>query len=202
MNAENAIDTVVRKVLMLFVDVVCFFVDDFTGPEDCTRLLHRWSNETTTMAPPRVIFISNTVGVGKALCMVPKTSRWVQLSSGRGRSHCVARSKTLRTAIMREVSLRRKDKLASRVRLSTTHLSAMFRLALRHFAKCDRSEFNFILASRTMNNVDHDFNQLLVNFLTLCLQKNVEIDTALSFIASALVLDSLPPGMHCKSKLG
>ncbi|KAF7910009.1 uncharacterized protein EAF01_003727 [Botrytis porri] len=78
---------------------------------------------------------------------------------------------------------------------SIRHFKAFFHFAIRHFCSNEDSNFSFIEASRFSNPVSESFLAHLTLFL-----KNVDRKQLLNFgvpiIASALVFDSYPPGMH------
>jgi hypothetical protein len=90
---------------------------------------------------------------------------------------------------------RRENQLA----FSADHLRAFFHLACAHFAKDIISPFSFIKASREPNPVPPALSSHLTYFLKKIKLSEV-MDFAVPVIASALTLDSYPPGMHSKFK--
>ncbi|KAI9676515.1 MAG: hypothetical protein M1817_000673 [Caeruleum heppii] len=54
----------------------------------------------------------------------------------------------------------------------------------------------FVTAARKINELTSDFQGHLSNFMTLGIRLRVPYDSLASFIASSLLMDSYPPGMH------
>ncbi|KAF7445907.1 Patatin domain containing protein [Pyrenophora tritici-repentis] len=79
---------------------------------------------------------------------------------------------------------------------SAYHLNVFFESALRHVATCASLPFNFILATRQYNRIEDHLWLYLQNFLELCAANHTNKKAALEYVASAFMLDSLPPGMH------
>jgi hypothetical protein len=102
------------------------------------------------------------------------------------RSHIISSSK----AIQRR---RREYHMA----FSADHLRAFFHLACDHFARDIVSPFSFIKASRGPNPIPPALSSHLTYFMKKVKASEV-IDFAVPVIASALTLDSYPPGMHSK----
>ncbi|OAL56160.1 FabD/lysophospholipase-like protein, partial [Pyrenochaeta sp. DS3sAY3a] len=79
---------------------------------------------------------------------------------------------------------------------SATHLHVLFEAALKHVAGSITTRFNFVHASRRFNPVEDDFVHHLEDFLCLSSKLSIDEKSLLKYLASAIVLDSLPPGTH------
>jgi hypothetical protein len=82
---------------------------------------------------------------------------------------------------------------------SATHLVVLFETALQHTSKSIIDEFSFIRAARQHNKIDNQFVYHLGTFLRLCTESQVSREFILRYMASAILMDSLPPEMHRKS---
>ena len=105
--------------------------------------------------------------------------------------------KLIKTRIFKdsnEIQARRKD---AQVAFSTTHFQAFFKFATIHFCSDIVSPFSFIDASRVPNPVPAEIMSHIGLFLKQVDQRQV-LNFAVPIIASALVFDSYPSGMHGK----
>ncbi|KAJ8067019.1 hypothetical protein OCU04_004399 [Sclerotinia nivalis] len=87
-----------------------------------------------------------------------------------------------------------------RVAFSIRHFKAFFQMAIRHFCLNGDTSFSFIEASRASNPISEDFLVHLTSFLQNVDRKQL-LNFAVPVIASALVFDSYPPGMHAFNPL-
>ncbi len=102
---------------------------------------------------------------------------------------------TIRELIQRKSSEVRIRRMEAKLDFSARQLKALFHAACDHLAANWESPFSFIAATRSRNPVPSGFATHLMNFL----RNTSDIkDFAVPIIASALNLDSHPPGMHCK----
>jgi hypothetical protein len=197
---ESLVDTVISRVLLLFTDVICIFLDDFPTPGEGIHLIQRWTEAVQSIRPwkPQVILITscgpmnidilNTITFGEArhVRLRPRNSNHSQFHRHRG----------LKRIILQNIETVQKRKVVCKRLFSAKHVNVLFKLALQHAAKCILPNFDFILATRRLNEVDDHFTHHLKIFLELCAAKNTSRDVILQYIASAVILDSLPPGMH------
>ena len=103
--------------------------------------------------------------------------------------------KELRNRILgesNEVQLRRREAL---VAFSVHHFKSFFHLASDHFCSDIVSPFSFVRASRVHNPVPTEFASHLTTFLK-SVKPSQLLNFAVQVIASALVFDSYPSGMH------
>lgn len=108
------------------------------------------------------------------------------------------RSKTSRFRPLRDLlnrrSLSAKEKRQENGFLfSAEHWVAFFASAVAHIAHDDAEPFDFVQQS---NEVDDDFAEHVGNFLKLTAFYKLSYEIAASFIASTILMDAYPPGMH------
>lgn len=196
---RSIVDTTVSKLLLLFVDVVCLFLDDFATRETGFRLFQQWVEEGQFARPwsPKVIFVTSRErqttlpSFGEAQPIVATLER-------KKFSHAFDYA-GLRSIILENVQVARDSRKTSRMHFSAVHLRTLFETGLQHTAKYLVIGFDFIQATRHCNKIDASFTQHLQGFLQLCAATDTGQDTTIYIMASALLLDSLPPGMHRES---
>jgi hypothetical protein len=200
--AEPLIDTFISKVILSFTDVVCLFLDDFQAPEEGNRLLQRWSDLLQLRQPwqPRVIVVTSrgqldqitlsTLAFGDLLHIRLRTNV---------KKHTIHhRYRALKTSILQSTDAVRKRRIDCNRLFSASHLNVLFELNLQHVASRVQPDFDFIVAARQLNPIDDYFTYHLDNFLELCKVHSASDEFILHYLASVIILDSLPPGMHRK----
>ncbi|KAJ5022557.1 acyl transferase/acyl hydrolase/lysophospholipase [Bipolaris maydis] len=199
-TAETFVETMVGKLLTLFVDVICIFLDDFSTPEEGIHFLQRCGHHSSMSQDwkPQVILVSSRAYKRKGNFSLPIFSsiQRVVLPKQSRKTLSASRYFTLKKVIDSSVKMVRKGRDTSKMLYSASHLNAFFELALEHVATCASAPFNFIIASRQRNRIEKDLRANLRHFLALCTTNHVSKEATLKHIASALMLDSLPPGMH------
>lgn len=112
----------------------------------------------------------------------------------------LARHQRLKDALLRQSDDAHDVRFHQYSQFSATHIGGFFRLAVEHTVKTFTQPFDFIEASRKGNEVSEELADHLLNLLQLGLKSNVLYEDLASFIASAILLDSYPPGMHRKPR--
>ncbi|KAI9766696.1 MAG: hypothetical protein M1840_006340 [Geoglossum simile] len=154
------------------------------------------------MIRPRVIIVTtestDSAYVIENLPMLSKSFTSVRIINLRdiNQVSSTARHLPLKDALLREADVARQARIEDRTLFSATHLCKFFERALEQIAKVPDDPFDFICASREGNEVDSEFRFHLRTFLRLCLKYAVPLDPIVSFIASAILMDNFPPGMH------
>ncbi|CAN9279721.1 unnamed protein product [Alternaria alternata] len=199
-EADLFVETVVGKLLLPFVDVVCLFLDDFSTREAGIRFLQRCGRHSRLSLgwKPQVILASSSTYRHKGslgLPMFGSIQRVVLPANGR-KTLSSSRFRALKNTILTSVKTVRKRRSASKTLYSAYHLNAFFESVLRHVATHASSPFSFILATRECNQIQDRLWLCLRDFLRLCAANHTSQEAALEYMASALMLDSLPPGMH------
>ena len=200
--ANSCVEIVVGRLLLPFIDVVCLFLDDFSTREAGIRFLQRCGRHSRLSLgwKPQVILASSSTYRQKGslgLPMFGSIQRVVLPADGR-KTLSSSRFRALKNTILTSVKTVRKRRNASKTLYSAYHLNAFFESALRHVATRASSPFSFILATRECNQVQDRLWLCLRDFLRLCAANHTSQEATLEYMASALMLDSLPPGMHRK----
>ena len=79
---------------------------------------------------------------------------------------------------------------------SARHLAAFFDRASRDVLAGTEDAFDFVVASWKDNPVGLHFADHVCTFVQLCRHGSIPEGMVVSFIASAILMDSYPPGMH------
>lgn len=220
-RAESAISDVYPRLLSPLADVFCLFLTDFGGLRPVARFLARWiDQEQPSTDPestlPHVVVVADetlTRGAGKEearnallLAIREETSKDVL-------EHVAAidlftllpeqvsnetRYRQVRDRLLRSSDQARKSRAEERMLFSATHFAALFRAASAHLADSPDAPFDFVKASRMHNAVEPQLDEHLSNFLAQITSSSQLIEFAAPMVASALFLDSYPPGAHGK----
>jgi hypothetical protein len=105
--------------------------------------------------------------------------------------------KVLRTRILQESQDIQHKRRGENVAFSSRHFTTFLHSACDSFATDLLTPFSFLKASREPNPVPQNLAIHLCTFLRTASRKTLA--SYIPIIASALTLDSYPPGMHCKS---
>jgi hypothetical protein len=107
--------------------------------------------------------------------------------------------KALRLRILDDSSELHSRRQQAQIAFSANHFKAFFHLASDHFCSDMVSPFNFVRASRLHNPIPMELTSHLSTFIKQVDPLQV-LNFAVPVIASALVFNSYPPGMHGMSK--
>ncbi|EOA87842.1 uncharacterized protein SETTUDRAFT_161055 [Exserohilum turcica Et28A] len=193
------VEIIVGRLLLSFIDVVCLFLDDFSTREEGIQFLQRCDNHAKLSGgwKPRVILITSSTYRHRGYLGLTTfgSIQRVVLPAPRRKAPS-SRFFALERAILSSVEMVRKSRSASRMLYSAHHLNVFFESALGHTASCISTPFNFIFATRQCNPVEDHLWLYLQKFLGLCITSQMSQEATLEYMASAIMLDSLPPGMH------
>ncbi|KAF1357985.1 FabD/lysophospholipase-like protein [Lizonia empirigonia] len=219
-RAESEISDVYPHLLFPFADVFCLFVADFGSLKAVARFLARWLDHDRPPASPKSALPSVVVVADEPLTTAEGTDearRAVLLAIGEETSkdlleHVAAinilgllprnlvstttRYRHVRDRVLRSSDQARKSRADARMLFSATHLAALMRSASAHFAGAVDEPFDLVKASRMHNPVDPQLDEHLSNFLVQITLSSQLIEFAAPMVASALFLDSYPPGAH------
>jgi hypothetical protein len=192
LSHDCVMNATLSQVVFMFVDVVCLFLDDFATQKDGLDFFERWIKPQGRFWKwkPKVIVVTNREPVPNI-----EEARQVTLIAKPSNTSIY---RSLQKSILHDLNIVRRDRNACRMAFSATHLVAFFELALRHISKSVIEKFDFIHASRQFNEIDERFESHLTNFLRLCFKNSASNQFSIRYIASAMVMDSFPPGMHRK----
>jgi hypothetical protein len=203
--SRRVADKVTSTLIMLFVDVICVFLDDFPSHKDGFTLLQQWASEThsTRSSCPKIIFITRQQGINtnnlELEGFIDKDVRHLTLPRRTGPEKTRSGYAILYDAIHSDIHVTRRRKQRARSLLSAVHLNRFFICALRHVSHSIHTPFDFIAATREYNPVGTELNRHVETFVRLSNNGCSSPVAIAAHIASALLLDSLPPGMHSKT---
>jgi hypothetical protein len=204
----DLLEDILARLLFRFTDIICLFADDCGGLLGARCLLSGWAKRnkqrTGNLWRPHVVVASRLTRVEdeKIMSHAFKDDSDLQQAfasiamiavpiEGIGRSG-------LGEYLRRTIVLAREERASASVLFSAQHTNAFFQQALRHFIQHPIEPFDFVRASRYGNEVTEDIAMHLENFLQLTRTYEVPSLAACSFVASALLVDAYPPGMHSK----
>ena len=214
---QDLIDTIQARLLAMFVDVVCIFADDCGGLPGVVAKLTTWAKHNSASSlpstvRPRVLVVTSMPGEifdSEVLRFRSQLFSTATFSSCFFSLNVINRLPKPRTAsksdfttlewlLAQETIAARQTRLDSHTLFSSIHLATFFEKALVRFAKMPKTTFNFIRASREGNMVNSEFQDHISIFLSLSLENKLPNNIPVPFIASAIMFNSFPPGMHCK----
>ena len=214
-------DVAHARLFSLFVDIICIFADDFHEFEDVVSRIRTWAalgraSGQFHMARPKVIIVKQGAGPGPSPTYDLLESEYLQhnlsqpdivaffssitvLHLADEQISSLARHRPLKELIQRQTDEIRHIKQSTGCLFSALHLTWYFGEAVKHTARTEVDLFDYVASSRLANPISTDFSRHLINFLRLATQCNISEDTWSSYIASVILFDAYPQGMHCES---
>lgn len=206
-------DILHARLLFLFSDVVCVFVDDFPSLEDSALQLIRWArigsaSSLASHVRPRVIIVITDS------CVPPESAeRCIESFCHSVYEGCQdglddtfgsieilplgsSQPSQLKKVIGNQTMNMSNVRQHYNVRFSATHLGAFFKQAVAHLGKSVEAPFNFLSVARAGNPVDDDLLHHLTNFLRLAQKSKIASRDLTLYISSAFLMDAYPPEMH------
>ena len=208
----NVRNQLYRQLLMPFVHLCCFFVEDFEGADTLKAMWDDWINfpdiDQSSFRPRVMIVLTDPANkTGKdeivSACAhngIKQFASSITVLDLRSRSQLcpAARFEPLRRNIQVELNLTLEHSRELQLQLSAIHLEALITSAVQQVAYRSNIPFNTIIAARRDNPIPPGIQQHICNFLTLVKQTRIPLSKIALFIASVLVMDAYPPGMHSK----
>ncbi|KAH7229950.1 acyl transferase/acyl hydrolase/lysophospholipase [Fusarium solani] len=212
-------DHLFHKALLPFADVICVFVEDIGGFQASLRRVIAWLEKgppSKSPVRPRILLVANQEDMqqhrielerclethhfrdlndsfsGVSIVGVPR------LSSKRRSRRCrlTRRWQVLGPEILRALETSRQSRRRSNYLFSVRHLAEF----LQHGANAARNlayePFDFIKTSRVHRDVAPDLSRHISNFLEKFTSLSSLKQFAVPLIASSLLIDHYPPGMH------
>ncbi|KAI9732137.1 MAG: hypothetical protein M1834_004233 [Cirrosporium novae-zelandiae] len=209
-------DIIFARLFFLFTDVLCLFADDYGGFEAVAQHLKIWasihsaSDLPLPLRPKVIVITSNSYGSTTHLMLKENEFRHslqqpdlsqsfssIKLVSLPGKHlSSLARHRRLKEIILNDLDDARETRLQHQFLFSALHLEAFFGLAVQHTASTLHSCFDFILASRNQNSLDNNFQNHILDFVRVCAKHKLPDPAITLFIASSILMDAYPPGMH------
>lgn len=109
------------------------------------------------------------------------------------------RTQSLLQTIQQQLEIVREARLSSRRLFSLHHSVALMRVALERFSAGMNDTYSLIEASRAHLEPSSGLPLHITEFLTQAGSQRDISHTVVPLLASAFVLNSCPPGMHCKA---
>ncbi|KAB5514941.1 patatin-like phospholipase-like protein [Coniochaeta sp. 2T2.1] len=201
------------RFLIPFVDVFCFVYHAPPDLENIAQNLLGWvktlDQSRAPYVPPEIMIIIATeavplVQVSKALLsllehasvkLIPEffsALRFVKLPRDKLLSQ--RGSTRLSRHLVKASGRVRRKRADAGLLFSAVHLMAFSEIAFDQ--RLSAHPFNFIIASRGLNPVAQNLAEHLINFVSQVQRAEDLISFAAETIASSLILDHYPPGMH------
>lgn len=109
-----------------------------------------------------------------------------------------ARFLDLHAEITRDREIVRNLRDRSNLLFTATYIEALFRKAIEHLTREPNRPFNSIKAAREGNDVAPNASRHLESFIKLVTNSGKTVSEIAICIASALIMDAYPNGMHSK----
>lgn len=217
---ENLYDIVHARLICIFADVVCFLCTDTWGEDKVVERLRSWvaAGPPSDLPPsvrPRIIIVVKGDNASPTYNFLQIEDLRLNLQQ-EGLRDCFSSVTILRLADERISSLSRHRRLKElisrnldeirylrrslRCLFSASHLAALFIAAIRHLSITKTEPFDALSASRAQNHVSQQLYDHILTFFRTCTRFCVPHPTALSLVASSVLLDAYPPRMHRMSK--
>lgn len=220
LTEQDLADHVHARILSLFIDVLCVFAQDCGGLDHVAERLTTWAaigsaSSLPSSVRPRLLVVTSISGhtfdsevlrFRLKLLSDPKFAgsfSSLNVVNVLGSTRCPPRElfSGLREILYDETRTARVERANAHTLFSMIHITAFFDIALRNFAKSPLDTLEFIRSSREENPVSLNFQHHLKSFMSLCSEHKLPDSILWDFVASAIVLDSFPPDMHCKFKI-
>ncbi|KAK7972385.1 hypothetical protein PG988_006519 [Apiospora saccharicola] len=201
------------EVLCPFADVVLLFASDFGGISSISEFLIYWVNisiKKPGISRPFIVIVSSDKFDADQLSSLvaaglrgktAHASEYSLVDFDAAIHYCCTLqvidgsldSPTITTSlrhISEAASARRQE---NGLQFRTGHLKALLRLAVRDFARFEKAMFDPYVAARACNPIPSTTRGCLRNFF----RENSVVGASLAqLVASALVMNAYPPGMH------
>lgn len=210
----EASDIVYHRLISPFADVVCIFVEDVGGIDSTIQRLKAWTcngQPSTLFVRPALILVVtrgkkaemenalNATSLGDHFQRIRVVTVCLRTRKLRSRNvktkpkQCIP----LRKEILRSLDIVQQDRLMTGILFSARHTVEFLFTASQNAIWSSWEPFDFIKRSRSDNPVSAEFSSHLAEFFRHFDDKTLK-QFALPHVASSIILDQYPPGMHCK----
>lgn len=209
-------DCMYARLLFPFTDVICVFADDFNSPTNVIDLLKSWAaagsaSHLPYLIRPKIVVVvtgdeaSVTFNVLQAQDfkfglgqqdLMKFFSSIVILYLTEAPISSLARHRRLKEVLLRNADEMRHLRQQSRLLYSAIHFDRLFGEAVRHVSLTFKKSFNFVEASRLWNPIHDEYSEHLSTFVRLADHHKISSEDQASFLASGMLMDAYPPGMH------
>jgi hypothetical protein len=210
MAAEEARLHCYARILLPVMDLVCLFLDEVGGDDQGLSLLQRWIQIASQSSVPynrraRLIIVQTSTSARwqpdlTAFAALPQYHQCfsqppvvVDLQHRLSLSPR-ARFDPLRQVVQSEQQALHAERGRDHTQFSALHLQALVHAAFRAAAQRPPAPFDLVRATRVDRPVERTVAEHLATFLAQ--SEDLPQDNVVDFVASALLLDAYPPGMH------
>ncbi len=220
-TVHNVYDILYGRLFCLFADVLCIFADDFINFESVVNRLKAWAaagsgSTLFKQTRSRVVIVKRGDEASPSptydlLEMEDSQSSLQQkvlrnfyssitvLHLADEQISSLARFRRLQELLRRQMDEMRQVRQSNGCLYFAIHLNKFFQMAVSHTAASILQPFNFVIASRENNEVGSDHTDHVTSFLRLGTRYKLSYDALTGFIASSILLDAYPSGMHSKA---
>jgi hypothetical protein len=207
-SKKTIVDRLHARLLFQFVGVVCVFADDLGGSQRTVERIRCWisarrpSGEFSHL-PALVIFHTDPKDVEMFIqleCCDGFDAVFLSLSVFSLPPHPsvspMAAEMTLRERLAHVMDECRSLRYAAGTLYSASHQRKFFSEAVKEFALSSEKCFDFVGTAVSTYNEHAQLTAHVSRFLSMGRQKDVPALSMARFLASALLVDCYPPGMH------
>ncbi|KAI9146754.1 Vegetative incompatibility protein [Paramyrothecium foliicola] len=216
-SAINLADTVHHRILLPFVDVQCLFVADIGGVDTTVRRLATWAavpvRSTAADIRPVLVLVVTRGQVKKMKAALNALPEFDKRTSALGKHFRQVRiivfnptrrtnrkngkqQRVLRRALIQSMNSVHRDRNQLGLLFSAFHTAHLLQAAAERAVASPWTPLNFIATARKHNSVAVDMDAHLMNFLEQFRDNDSLQRLAIPLVASAILLDQYPPGMH------
>jgi len=218
-SQHSIFDILHARLFFLFTDVICIFADDFHGLEGVAERLVAWAaigsaSSLPAFVRPQVVVVTSADGSSPTHNLLESEDFRFNLQQQTHESIAdsfssitlfylpgdhlspLAQHRRLRETILDRAEEMRAVRAGSQSLFSAVHLQRFYEQAILHTTETVTQPFSFITMAREGNAVIEDLKDHLVTFISLGAQIKLSYDTLASHLASSLLMDAYPPGMH------
>lgn len=203
--AHRLEDLVIARLVIPFLDALCFFADDCGGQSPVTELLKTWGHlaeDAPPFSPREVIVVVDSatqydeqayVQIQSSFPTVYKQIRVVKLQAPS--LSPVSRYLRLDALLLRTLDLSTTQRIEQSMMFSAQHQASFFTLAVEHFAAQQTERFDFVAASRgqeTRAGLEHQLSRSM----SVLLQAGLSIEAMAELHASCVTMNAYPQGTH------
>ncbi|KAJ9621802.1 hypothetical protein H2204_011718 [Knufia peltigerae] len=203
-------DALHARLLFTIADLICVFLDDFSDIYDLTQQLEDWcrlgpASRHDGLVRPRLLVVSMgsdlpITAAGRLRKMQDTLSENFSIVQplflGGHALSPLARYQRLKDAIISHSADIHQLKRQRYLAFSALHLAEIFRATTLHCAKTLTVPCDILSIARPQSGQQRNISQHVSRFFQLCQQHRVTYSDTVRAVASALLVDAYPPGMH------
>ncbi|RAL06484.1 uncharacterized protein BO97DRAFT_449880 [Aspergillus homomorphus CBS 101889] len=207
-----------QQVLLPMAHTVCLFLNDLSSTDDIEviqKLLVAWQvpsngiDKCRTPQPHVIVVLTKgperqvsgeSIARRLSSATVPHVAAAISVVDLRDRGELsrASRFQPLKHAVTRQQEAARTIRAEARLLFSATHLDALARQSLKHAARRPTTPLDYIQVSRPSQTKEVCAAQHLHSFLKLADSIRLERQYVARCVASAMLMNAYPPGMHGK----